>query len=92
MRIVASKANDKIIVRRRIRRIKRANEILKQRIIDKIITPKFDRRILLEYNHYVLKGDLERKKNILVKMVIHLNQRNLKLKVLIINYIKIISI
>lgn len=68
MRIVASKANDKIIVRRRIRRIKRANEILKQRIIDKIITPKFDRRILLEYNHYVLKGDLERKKNILVKI------------------------
>lgn len=45
MRIVASKANDKVIVRR-IRRIKRANEILKQRIIGKIITPKFDRRIL----------------------------------------------
>ena len=46
MRIVASKANDKVIVRRRIRRIKRANEILKQRIIGKIITPKFDGRIL----------------------------------------------
>ena len=46
MRIDASKANDKVIVRRRIRWIKRADEELKQRIIGKIIKPKFDRRIL----------------------------------------------
>lgn len=49
-------------------------------------------KIILEYNHYLLKGDLEKKKNILIKIANALESQKVKSKRLIINYLKIISI